>query len=222
MRKAIAAVVLLAGCPVEGDGKLVTDARTVASFAAIEVFGEFTVEVEVRPELGAPDTIALEVEGESNVMDRLFTVVHGDGVLSIAVDPNLQTEPTLAPTVRLAVPALRRVFAADRATVTITGEELDDTIAVTTVEGSEVSLTLADRITADITASGTSRVTLAGAGPLVIVDAADSAQVDASGFVAGSARVTVRAPTAAVTVCTAGEALQTAGEVGQVTVRCAE
>lgn len=222
MRVTIAALVLLAGCPLEGDGKLVTQSRTVATVDAIEVFADFEVEIAVRPELGAPDTIALQVEGESNLMDRLFTEIHSDGVLSIAIDPNLLSAPTLAPKVTLAMPALRQVFAADQAKVTITGGKLDDTIAITAVEASAVSLAEAYRTTADVTASGTSKVTLAGTGPLVIVDASDSAQVDASGFVAEIARVTVADATAAVTICTTGAAPQTAGESGQVTTRCAE
>lgn len=222
MRGAIAAALVLAGCPVTGDGRLATDARSVAYFEAIEVFGEFTVEVEVRPELGAPDTIALQVEGEANLLDRLFTVVHGDGVLSIAVDPNLQVVPTLAPRVTLAVPALREVFAAEHATVTITGGRLDEAIAITTTEDSAVSMADSYRLTVDVSASGTSRVTLAGTGPLLVVDAADSAQVDASGFITEIARVTVADATAAVTVCTTGAAPQTAGEAGRVMTRCGQ
>lgn len=220
MRVTIAALLLLAGCPLEGDGSLVSEQRTVETVDSIEVFGEFTVEIAVRPELGAPETIALTVEGEANVMDRLFTQIHGDGVLTIAVDPNLLTTPTIAPKVTLAVPALREVFAADRSAVAITGGKLDDAIAITATEASAVSLTQAFRMTADVAASGTSRVTLAGTGPLVVLDASDSAEIDASRFAAEIARVTVADPTAAVTVCTTGAAPQTAGEKQQIAPRC--
>jgi hypothetical protein len=222
VRVTIAAVVLLAGCRLEGDGERVTVAREVPAFTSIEVFGDFTVEIAVRPELGAPETIAVAVEGESNAIERLFTEVHGDGVLSIAVDPNLQTELTLAPKVTVAVPALREVFAADRSTVTIAGGRLDDAIAITATEASSVAMTEAYRLTVDVAASGSSRVTLAGTGPLVVFDAADSAEIDASGFYSEIARVTVADATAAVTVCTTGSAPQTAGVVENIETRCAE
>jgi hypothetical protein len=222
VRVAIAAVVLLAGCLLEGDGERVTVARRVPAFDSIEVFGDFTVEIAVRPALGTLETVALEIEGESNVMERLFTEVHGDGVLSIAVDPNLRTELTLAPKVTFAVPALREVFAADRSAVTITGGRLDDAIAITATEASTVAMAMAYRLTVEVAASGTSRVTLAGTGPLVVFDAADSAEIDASGFYSEIARVTVADATAAVTVCTTGAAPQTAGETEKIEVRCAE
>lgn len=221
MRATIAAVVLLAGCRLEGDGERVTVAREVPAFTSIEVFGEFTVEIAVRPELGAPETIAVAVEGESNVMERLFTEVHGDKVLSIAVDPNLQTTLTLTPKVTVAVPALREVFAADRSTVTITGGRVDS-ITITATEASSVTMTEADGLTVDVAASGSSRVTLAGTGPLAVFDAADSAEIDASRFYSEMAQVTVADATASVTVCTTGAAPRTAGVVEQIETRCAD
>lgn len=63
---------------------------------------------------------------------------------------------------------------------------------------------------------------LAGAGPLVVFDAGDPAEIDASGFLSDIARVTVADATAAVTVCTTGAAPQTAGAVEELEVRCAE
>ena len=212
-------VVLLAGCPLEGDGALTERVDEVAWFDALEVFSDFEVEAAVDPALAGAKTLTVTVTGESNLLERLFAGVHGEGVLSIAVDPNLLSKTTIRPKASLTAPALRSVYAADRAKVTVSGAS--GSFAAETDELAEVTaqgLTTADAV---VTARGSSAVVLAGAGPTLVIDASEAASVDAGAFVADAVTVTV-AGTATVVVCTRGAMPTITGEAAQVSVRCAQ
>ena len=165
-------VVLLAGCPLEGDGALTERVDEVAWFDALEVFSDFEVEAAVDPALAGAKTLTVTVTGESNLLERLFAGVHGEGVLSIAVDPNLLSKTTIRPKASLTAPALRSVYAADRAKVTVSGAS--GSFAAETDELAEVTaqgLTTADAV---VTARGSSAVVLAGAGPTLVIDASEA------------------------------------------------
>lgn len=218
MRSGILGLVALAGCVLKGDGEVVAVDREVGWFDAIEVFGGFAVEVQVDAGLAGAETLTLEVEGESNLLERLFTAIHGEGVLSIAVDPNLLTEVTVPPKASLAAPELRGVYATDRAQVTVAGG--GGALAIEAAEEAAITVTGLVAATAEIQARGSSAVVLAGAGPKLVVDAGDGASVDAGAFAAAEVEVTV-AGTATVIVCSTGPAPTIAGEASQVTVRCA-
>lgn len=217
-RLAVLLLLLLAGCVLHGDGARVEIERRVPRFHAIEAFGAFEVHVVVDPELGASKTLPLRVSGDRNALDRLFTEVHGEGVLSIAVDPNLRTELELVPVVTLEVPALTRVHAREAAQVSIVGArgELEiETWAESAVRATELS-----EISAVVRARAQSEVTLAGAGPSLVVEVGEVAVVQAERLAADAVQVRVSDEGAAA-VCSVGEAPEISGAAGQVEVVCA-
>ncbi|MDC0722075.1 GIN domain-containing protein [Nannocystis bainbridge] len=218
MRRTIATLALLAGCELKGDGTPAEAERTVPPLAQIEVFDDFEVTVTVRPELDPEADVTLRVTGDANALGRLFTEVHGDGVLSIAADPNLRQELTLKPTVTLEVPALVGVFASDRAVVRVLGAS--GALAIEAELASLVEASELTEIAATVVARDASRVTLAGAGPEVTIAASDMAHVGASRLTAEHASVTVDGESASVTVCTSGAAPTIEGEAALVTVAC--
>jgi hypothetical protein len=73
-----------------------------------------------------------------------------------------------------------------------------------------------------VTARGSSHVSLAGAGPTVVIAVSDGARVDASRLRADAVEVTVEGPTATAAVCTTGAAPEITGEAEQVTVECVQ
>ncbi|MBZ5709725.1 GIN domain-containing protein [Nannocystis pusilla] len=218
MRRTIATLALLAGCELNGDGVPAEVVREVPPLHAIEVFDDFEVAVTVRPELDPEADVTLRVTGEANALDRLFTEVHGEGVLSIAVNPNLLTELKLKPTVTLEVPALRSVFASDRTVVRVIGAS--EALAIEAELKSTVEATELTAIAAEVVARDLGRVKLAGAGPEVRISVHDMAEVDASRLVAEAAHVNVEGASATVTVCTSAAPPEIVGEAAQVTVAC--
>lgn len=218
MRTTILALLVLASCALKGDGDLVEVSREVPPFTSIEVFDDFEVDVRVKPELGA-EGVTVRVTAEANLIDRVFTEVHGDGVLSIAVNPNLRTELTRTPAVTIAVPSLQGVFASDRAIVRVA--DARGALTIESEGSSVVEATGLTEVVAEVAARGTSDVALAGAGPRVTIEVSEGARVDASALAAEAALVTVAGVTASATVCTTGAAPEIAGEVERVTVECA-
>lgn len=217
MRSGILGLVVLAGCALEGDGAVVEVEREVGLFDAIEVFSGFVVEVRVEPELADAEALAVTVAGESNLLGRLFTVIHGEGVLSIAIDPNLLSAPTVMPRASLAVPALASVFVTDRSQVTVEGA--GGAVRFEAAEAAKITATGLTGAAAEVRARGTSAVVLEGAGTRLVVDAGDGASVDAGGFAAETVEVTV-AGTASVVVCSTGAAPVISGAAAQVTIGC--
>ena len=218
VRRTIATLALLASCELKADGVPREVVREVPPFDAIEVFDDFEVAVTVRPELDPEADVTLRVTGEANAIGRLFTEVHGEGVLSIAVNPNLRTELTLKPTVTLEVPALRSVFATDRTVVRVAGAS--EALAIEAELESIVEATELVAVAADVVARDASYVALAGAGPEVRISVSDMANVDASALTAEAAHVTVEGESATVKVCTEGMEPEIVGEAAQVTVAC--
>lgn len=218
MRTEIFALLLLASCELKGDGVPAEVVRAVPPFTAIEVFDAFEVEVKVRPELDPEADVTLRVAGEANALARLFTEVHGDGVLSIGVDPNLRTELTVTPRVTMEVPALHGVFASDHAVVRVTGASA--ALAIEAESASVVEATELTAIAAEVRARDACHVGLAGDGSEVVIAVEDGARVDASALTVAVAAVTVTGPTATATVCTSGAPPKIVGEAAQVTVDC--
>lgn len=209
---------MLASCTLEGDGKAVEVSREVPRFTAIEVFDDFEVEARVVPG-AATETVTLRVTAEGNAMDRVFTEVHGEGVLSMAVNPNLLTELTLPPQVTMTVPALQGVFASDGAKVRVEGAQ--GALTIESEAGGAIEMVALREAEVTVIARGTSQVSLAGAGLKVVIAASEGAQVDASGLAAEAVEVTVEDATATVTVCSTGAAPAVMGEAERVTVECA-
>lgn len=219
MRSGILGLVVLAGCALEGDGAVVSVDREVGWFDAIEVFSGFVVEATVEPGLAGAEALTVVVEGESNLLERFFTALHGEGVLSISIDPNLLSAATVLPRATVVAPAIRSVFAADRSQVTFVGG--GGAVAIEAADEATITATGLVEAAAEVKARATGVVVLAGAGPTLVVDAVDGAKVDAGGFAAGEVAVTV-AGAATVVVCTTGAPPTITGEAAQVTVACAE
>lgn len=218
MRRVSTLLLALAGCTLDGNGARAEIEREVPWFDALEVFGDFEVEVQVRPELGELDTITVRVSGDANALGRLFTQVHGDGTLTIALDPSLRTDLSLVPTATLEVPALTSVFTSDQARVTLTGGAPE--LALKATESSTIAALDLAGCTATASATGSGLVTLAGAGPFADLGAADQATIDASAFHADAAAVAVT-DDATVHVCSLA-APEISGPAAQVTAACAE
>lgn len=218
MPRALLPILALAACTLHGDGERGEIEREVPWFDALEVFGDFEIDVQIRPELGDSDVIVVRLTGDANALDRLFTVVHGEGTLTIAVDPSLLTELTLTPTATLEVPALTSVFAADRARVRLTGS--GDALSVEATE--EAAISARDLAGCTVTAAASTRgnVTLAGDGPFADLDAEGQALIDASAFRAEASSVHVDGD-ATVKLCSL-TAPELSGPTGQITNACAE
>lgn len=218
MRRTIATLALLAGCELKGDGVPGETVRTVPPFSQIEVFDDFQVTVTVRSELDPEADVTLRVTGDANALSRLFTEVHGDGVLSIANNPNLLQALKVIPTVTLEVPALVGVFATDRAVVRVHGAS--EALAIEAELTSVVEASELTQVAAHVTARDASYVMLAGAGPELAVVVADMAHVEASRLTAERATVTIEEGAPSVTVCTGGAPPAIVGEAERVTVAC--
>ncbi|MCY1067021.1 DUF2807 domain-containing protein [Nannocystis sp. RBIL2] len=218
MRRTIATLALLAGCELKGDGVPQETVRTVPPFWQIEVFDDFEVTVTVRPELDPEADVTLRVTGDANALSRLFTEVHGDGLLSIAANPNLLQELKVIPTVTLEVPALSGVFATDRAVVRVHGAS--EALAIEAELTSVVEASELTQVVANVVARDASNVMLAGTGPELAVAAADMAYVEASRLTAERVIVTIDEGAPSVTVCTSGAPPEIVGEAERVTVAC--
>lgn len=217
MRTVLVALAFVTGCALKGDEVPAEAVREVPPFTVIEVFDEFEVEVTVRPELDPEAPVRLRVAGEANALHRLFTEVHGDGSLSIAVDPNVMTRLTRTPRVTLEVPALRGVFASDGAAVQVTGAS--GALAIEAEARGVVEAAGLVEVSAVVIARDAAEVRLAGAGPELVIHVADAASVDASALSAEAADVTVAGSKATATVCTTS-APTIDGEAAQVTRAC--
>lgn len=210
---------MLGSCTLEGDGTAVEVSREVPPFTALEVFDGFEVEVQVDEGLAATEAVALAVTAEANVIDRVFTEVHGEDVLSIAVNPNLRTELTQAPQVRMTVPGLEGVFASDRAIVRVAGA--GGALAIEGESAAVIEMSALADVEAIVIARGTSAVSLAGTARRVTIAVREGATVDGSRLAAEAVEVRVEGPTATAAVCTTGAAPAITGEAAQVTVGCA-
>src|SRR5690606_17231934 len=143
---------------------------------------------------------------------------HGVGRLSVAVDPNVQTALTVAPTLSFEVRALREVYASDQAVVRIAGAR--GGLAIAAEGASIIEATELTAVSAEVRARDASYVLLAGTGESITISAAEGAIVDASALVVARAAVTVEDVNASVTVCTTAEPPKIVGSPAQVRVRC--
>lgn len=204
-------------CTLHGDGLQVSVNRQLPGFAAVEVFDDFVARVTVDPALPVADEIAVTVLGEANVLRRLLTLVHGEGVLSVGVDPNQLTELTIPPEMHVQVPTLARGYATDTTTLEISGAHGELTLEAH--ESATVMLDAAHDLTLGVDATGEAQLTLVGDGPELTLTAADAASVDASGFAA--ARVAVIANgTGEIRVCATKRVTVRGPGWRQVTIAC--
>jgi hypothetical protein len=189
MRRLAVLACLGLACTLRGDGERVVEVRELASFSVIELFDGFVTTVVVDPTLDAKDPVALSVSADGNAMRRIFTELHGEGTLSVAVDPNNLTRLSLTPEIEVTVPALRRAYAADTTVLEVLGAQGELSLealgsATVDVAGAGVMLTA--------TAREDATLILTGDGPTLILEVYDAATVDARSFHAGEVVVYAR------------------------------
>jgi len=148
------------GCE-QGSGKIKSEQRSVPSFSKLSVDGIFNVQVEI----GASGPIT--VSADDNLLKLISTKV-SDDELSVTTTKSYCTQADMT----LVVPAEKLTA------LKLSGS---NTVAVTAAEALTNTL--------EITAGGTGAVSLQGSGPVLRVDAQDTAEVDAGGFLADEAEV---------------------------------
>jgi hypothetical protein len=190
--------------------------RELPAFSVIEVFVGFVTTVLVDPALDAAEPVALSVSADGNAMERIFTEMHGEGTLSVAVDPNTLTRLSLTPEIEVTVPALRRAYAADTTVLEVQGAQGELSLAAL---GSATLDVAGTGVTLTATAREDATLILAGDGPTLTLEVYDAATVDARGFRAAEVVVYARGE-GEVHVC-AGDRLTIRGVgAGLVTRAC--
>lgn len=189
MRRFAVLACLGLACTLRGDGERVVEVRELPVFSVIEVFDGFVTTVFVDPALSAEEPLALSVSADGNAMRRVFTELHGEGTLSVAVDPNHLTRLSLTPEIEVTVPALRRAYVADTTVLEVIGARGELSLealgsATLDVAGTGVTLTA--------TAREDATLILAGDGPALTLEVYDAATVDARGFHAAEVVVYAR------------------------------
>lgn len=187
-------VCVAAGCTLRGDGQRLSETRVLDYFDAVEVFDNFVTDIVVDPGLLVGGELEVVVAGDANLLDHVFTGVHGPDTLSAGVDSNNLVAPKLAPELAVELPVLVTLYAEDDTTTTVSGA------------GGEVELSVHDAAT----------VKISGAGVLTI-SASGAASVEAQGFRASRVTVDVQGD-ATVVVCS--EAEPTVTGTGTVERRC--
>lgn len=208
---------LLLACTLRGDGERVADTRELPPFAEIEVFDLFAVTVTVDPDLPADEPVEVTVTGDGNALGRLFTLVHGEQILSVGVDPNELTTLSMTPEVEASVPALTRAYAADATTLEVVAPRGE--LTVTVLESAELAVSDAEQLTLHATVQGDAALLVAGAGPLLELVVEDGATVDARRFYAEKVVVRARGD-GEVAVCATAEFTVLGAGASRVTLAC--
>lgn len=214
MRRLLPLVCLGLACTLRGDGEFVEEARELPVFTGIEVFDGFTATVTVDP---AVDAATVVVGGDGNALERLFTVMHAEATLSVAVDPNELSELSLTPTLTATVPALRSGFVEDSSSLEIRGPS--GALGLVVREAGSVMVHAGAALSVSATVSDDGELTLAGSGPALELVVEGDATVEAGAFAA--AAVTVRARgTGEIRVCATETIRIFGGGAGQVELGC--
>lgn len=208
---------LALACTLRGDGGLLEEERTLAYFDVVEVFDEFAVTLRVDAGAVAGETQLVEVRGDTNAMDRLFTQVHAEATLSINVDPNHLTSLTTTPSLSARLPALTRVYATDASVVQISGA--GEALALELHGDATLTLREADAVALDVIAADAAALTLAGAGPALTLAVSGAATVDARRFAAAAVIVDAQGD-GEIVVCSTGAAQIAGPGAARVVRRC--
>ncbi len=187
MRGVLLLAALGLACTLHGDGRPVTIKRKLPGFTTVEVFDNFTTQLTIDPALSEDAAIWVSLTGEANALRRLFTLVHGEGTLSVAVDPNKLTELNVTPELRARVPALQRAYAEDEAVLEISGAGGELSLAAR--ESATVTLDAAAGLTLTASVLDEAHLIVVGEGPALTLNVEGGATVDAGSF--SAAKVTV-------------------------------
>ena len=217
MRSLLLLAAGFAACTLRGDGERVEQTRELPPFTAVEVFNNFAVTLTIDRFVPDDEPIDVTVSGDGNALARLFTLVHGEGALSVGVDPNTLTELTMTPELVASVPALRSAYAADAATLEIV--EPEGELTLTALEHAAVTLSDGEDLSLTATVQGAAELVIDGAGPLLELVVEDDATVDARWFLAD--KVVVRARGAGkIRVCATTEITILGPGAPQVALGC--
>lgn len=187
MRRAALLPGLALACTLHGNGEPGEETRSLPVFDAVEVFDNFTVTLAVDATMAAPEAIDVQLRGDANALERLFAAVHAEDTLSVAVDPNTLTELDLAPALSAVVPALKRVYAEDRAALAVSGAR--EALAVELHESASMTVQAEEAVAVDVIADGDAGLELRGQGPSLNIVSSGNVMIDASAFVAEEVRV---------------------------------
>lgn len=201
VRRLVPLACLAVACTLRGDGVRADETRELPVFTTLEVFDGFAATITVDPSSPAQGPVAVTVSGDANALQRLFTVWHGEGALSVAIDPNRLTSLSLSPTLEATVPGLGRAYAADTTVLEILGAAGELSLEVR--EWATLAVTGASAASVTAEAHENATLILAGEGPTLTLTVEDAATVDARDFRA--IRVTVEAHgTGQIEVCAVG------------------
>jgi hypothetical protein len=199
MRWSLSLACLALACTLRGDGEEGSATRELAVFTGIEVFDGFTATVTVDPATPVVDgKVEVRVTGDSNALERLFTVLHAVATLSAGVDPNHITELSLTPGLSTTVPALRSGYVADTSTLEVFGASGELTLSVH--EAGSLMVHDGELLSVTATVVDDGLLTLAGSGPLLELVVEGAAAVEAGAFAAAKVVVHARG-TGSVRVC---------------------
>jgi hypothetical protein len=185
-------------------------------FNAVEVFDGFAVEISVDAALTVGDAIHVDVSGDANALERLFTGVHAVDTLSVGVDPNHLTELSRTPTLAARIPELVKLLVADQASAAVTGATGEIAIEARGAGAAEVGATAASLT---VTAIDEATVTLVGDGPSLKISVRGAASVAAQGFRADTVVVDAQG-SGSVVVCSAGALAVEGSAAAMVEMRC--
>jgi hypothetical protein len=183
------------GIGIEGSGIRDVDTRDLPAFDRIDAEG--TGQLAVAIDGVARDTIAVEVEGDDNLVPLVSTAVI-DGELVIRLETDTPLDETIPLRLRVTMPALTRLRSSDSIDVRVAGLSGESFVLAST---------------------GSSDVTLAGAIDWLEIDSSDSADVHARELSATDAAVTA-SDTSDVEVCTHESLTVEASGSSDVTYYC--
>lgn len=183
------------GIGIQGSGVRQTETRELPAFTRIDAggMGQLAVTVDVS----AGDSVALEVEGDDNVVPLVSTEVI-DGELVVRLDTDSAIYDTIPLRLRVTIPALTHLRSSESIDVRVDGLSGDALV---------------------IESTDSSDVTLSGDVDWLELHGADSADLHARGLHAADAIVTAR-DTSDVEVCTSGALTVEASGSADVTYYC--
>lgn len=151
-----------------GDGKLVTEMRSVNGFQEVHVGERFHVELQV----GSP---SLVVELDSNLIGLVDTVVR-DGALQIKTrQPSTELVPSAQARILITVPSLSEVESAGASSVT--GAVTGDALTLSANGAGSIDVSVSANSTLNVEASGSGAVSIRGTGALLQADLGGSSSL---------------------------------------------
>lgn len=147
------------GTSVKGNGEVVSETRSVASFDRLEATDGTDVALTV--DATASGDVNLEVTGESNLLERVETTVE-DGTLRASIRGRVEKSRGLE--VAGTIAAVSEVSVNDGATAVITG--VGDLVALSADNGGRIDGSELEVAHADVRADNGGQVTICATGPV--------------------------------------------------------